>query len=332
MAILEINVYRGNQVKINLVLLKSNNIFSENINNFFGTKMKTCAFLSMDNLDDFEVYDHLLFEPLKELGWHAEEVSWRNAEVDWNHFDAVVIRSPWDYQKDPNAFVEVLNEIEQSDTLLENSLEIVQWNIDKTYLRDLESRGIEIVPSRWHQTFNPDLFPSIFSDLKSEEIVIKPTISAGADDTFRIHKSNYDIYIDDLKSVFTDRPFLVQPFIDNITTEGEFSVFFFGDTYSHTILKTPKTNDFRVQEEHGGRLTLVEPEEHLLDVAHATREIIEPEPLYTRADYVRTDEDTFALMELELIEPSLYFNMDPESPKRFAKVFDEWMDKKSIHQ
>ncbi len=286
----------------------------------------------MDDLDEFVVYDHLLFEPLKELGWQAEEVSWRKNDVDWNHFDAVIIRSPWDYQKNPKAFLEVLSEIEQSDALLENSLEIVKWNIDKTYLRDLESHGVEIVPSRWHKTFNADLFPAIFSDLKSEEIVIKPTISAGADDTFRIHKSNYDIFIDDLKSTFKNRPFLVQPFMENITAEGEFSVFFFGDTYSHTILKTPKTNDFRVQEEHGGRLTLVEPEDDLLNVARTMRDMIEPEPLYTRADYVRTDNDSFALMELELIEPSLYFNMDPESPKRFAKAFDKWMKKKSVHQ
>lgn len=290
--------------------------------------MKTCAFLSMDNLNDFEVYDHLLFKPLKELGWHAEEVSWRNINVDWDSYDAVIIRSSWDYQKDPQSFLDLLSKIEQSDAVLENSLEIVKWNIAKTYLRDLESDGIEIVPSLWYQTFDVDLFPSVFTDLKSEEIVIKPTISAGADDTFRIHKSNYGIFIDDLRSVFKDRAFLVQPFMNNITAEGEFSVFFFGDTYSHTILKTPKANDFRVQEEHGGRLTLVEPEESLLDVARTMRNMIQPEPLYTRADYVRTPENTFSLMELELIEPSLYFNMDPQSPKRFAKVFDEWITKK----
>ena len=292
--------------------------------------MKRCAFLSMDNLDDFEVYDHLLYEPLKELGWHAEEVSWRSDNTDWDSYDAVIIRSSWDYQQEPEYFLDVLAEIEQSEAVLENSLETVKWNIDKTYLRDLQSRGIEIVPSLWYQKFNAELFPSVFMELKSEEIVIKPTISAGADDTFRIHRSNYDIFVSDLKSVFNDRPFLVQPFMDHITGEGEFSVFFFGDTYSHTILKTPKTNDFRVQEEHGGRLTLVEPEEDLLNVARTMRRLIQPEPLYTRADYVRTAEDSFALMELELIEPSLYFNMDPESPKRFAKVFDKWMKKKAV--
>jgi hypothetical protein len=294
--------------------------------------MKQCAFLSMDNYEDFEVYDHLLFDPLKKRGWQAEEVSWRSSSVDWNQYEAVIIRSPWDYQEDPQAFLKVLKDIDKSDAALENSLEIIEWNIEKTYLRDLEAKGTEIVPSLWFDQFERNLFPSVFADLHAKEIVIKPTISAGADNTFRIHQSNYEVFIEDLETVFADRAFLVQPFMDNITAEGEFSVFFFGATYSHTILKTPKTNDFRVQEEHGGRLTKVEPEVKLLETARTMRDMIDPEPLYTRADYVRTPDNTFALMELELIEPSLYFNMDPESPKRFARVFDEWMEKKVTNQ
>ncbi|MEL7834956.1 hypothetical protein [Fodinibius sp. Rm-B-1B1-1] len=291
--------------------------------------MKRCAFLSMDNYDDFEVYDHLLFDPLEQLGWQAKEISWRNNEVNWDNYEAVIIRSPWDYQDDPQAFIDVLKEIEASNAVLENPLEIVEWNIDKTYLRDLQKQGVKIVSSLWYDKFEDNLFPAVFTDLKSKEIVIKPTISAGAENTFRIHQESYPAFIKDLETVFDDRPFLVQPFMDNITAEGEFSVFFFGNTYSHTILKTPKTNDFRVQEEHGGRLTLVEPENDLLETAREMRNMIQPEPLYTRADYVRTADNSFALMELELIEPSLYFNMDPESPERFAKVFDEWMSKKS---
>lgn len=292
--------------------------------------MNSCAFLSMDNLDNYVVYDHLLFEPFKKIGWEVEEISWRNTNVDWNRFDAVIIRSPWDYQKDPEAFLDVLEEIENSDAVLENSLKLVQWNIDKTYLQDLKSQDIEIVPSLWYDTFNDNIFPTAFEDLEAEEVVLKPTISAGADDTFRIHRKNYSVFLKDLKSIFNNRAFLVQPFMDHITDEGEFSVFFFGDTYSHSILKTPKAKDFRVQEEHGGILKLVEPEEKLLKTARKMRDMIQPEPLYTRADYVRTSDNTFALMELELIEPSLYFNMDPESPERFAQVFDDWMEKKLV--
>ncbi|WP_138429274.1 ATP-grasp domain-containing protein [Fodinibius saliphilus] len=290
--------------------------------------MKRCAFLSMDNLDDFEVYDELLYEPLQNRGWKVDEISWRNKSVDWDQYEAVIIRSPWDYQEAPNAFIEVLEEIESSTAILENSLDIVKWNINKRYLRDLENDGIEIVPTLWQDEFHEDQLPSFFDELDSDEIVIKPTISAGADNTFWVKETNQQEYINILTSVFKDQPFLVQPFMQNIVNEGEFSVFFFGDTYSHTILKTPKVNDFRVQEEHGGRLKKVKPEKQLLSIARESLANITPLPLYTRADYVRTDDNSFALMELELIEPSLYFNMDSESPERFAEVFNNRMEKR----
>lgn len=279
----------------------------------------------MDSLDDYECYDHLLFEPLAERGWSAEEISWRNKQIDWNRFDAVIIRSPWDYQQDPEAFFEVLKEIDQSSALLENDIDLVEWNIDKTYLRDLEQQGVEIVPSLWRNSFDKQERDSFFEAFSTDEIIIKPTISAGAEDTFRLKKTEETEYIEQLTATFSNRPFMVQPFMRDIVSEGEFSLFYFGDTYSHTILKTPKESDFRVQEEHGGRLQKVEAGEQLLALGDQILTLISPDPLYTRIDLVRTDNNTFALMELELIEPSLYFNMDPESAERFARVFDQWM-------
>lgn len=287
--------------------------------------MKKCAFLTMDSLENYVSYDHLLYEPLKKLGWSVEPVSWRNTDIDWNQFEAVIIRSPWDYQNNPGRFMEVLEKIDESSARLENSIELVWWNISKTYLKELEEQDIEIVPSLWPDIFQTEKVYEYFEKLCSDEIVIKPVISAGADNTYRLRRKNIDCYLQDLNEIFKSRSFLVQPFMPGIVEEGEFSVFFFGDTYSHTILKTPKAKDFRVQEEHGGRLKTVNPEEALLDVSRKTLNKIYPDPLYTRLDYVRTSSNTFALMELELIEPSLYFNMDPESPQRFAKVFDDWM-------
>lgn len=279
----------------------------------------------MDSLDEYVCYDHLLVEPLEARGWSVEEVSWRNPQADWNRFDVVVIRSPWDYHQDPEAFFDVLQKIRQSTARLENKLELVQWNIDKTYLRDLEQQGIEIVPTLWRDRFSGEEYADFFEALSTEEIIIKPTVSAGADDTFRIPRQQHAGFTKQLQDIFDSRPFMVQPFMPAIVEEGEFSLFYFGDTYSHTILKTPKEADFRVQEEHGGRLQTVEPEPKLSETGKQILRLISPDPLYTRIDLVRTARDTFALMELELIEPSLYFNMDPDSPERFVRVFDQWM-------
>lgn len=291
--------------------------------------MPRCAFLTMDNLDEFEVYDELLIEPLSKRGWSVDMISWRDRQADWNMYEAVIIRSPWDYQQDAKRFMNVLEEIDESTARLENALNLVKWNIDKQYLRELENQGILIVPTLWGNQLGRDHLIEAFKKPDVKELVIKPTISANADDTFRVKQPIDSSTEEEILHTFRNRPFMIQPFMESIVTEGEFSLFYFGGQYSHAILKTPRKGDFRVQEEHGGILSSIEPETQLLKRAQQTMGSIKPQPLYARADYVRTRDNDFALMELELIEPSLYFNMDPESPERFAKIFDQWMtDKK----
>lgn len=286
--------------------------------------MKKCAILSMDSLENFEAYDHLLAEPLLALGWNMSTVSWRDTSVNWNHYDAVIIRTPWDYQDDPDAFMSVLNAIEQSSAHLENSVEIVRWNIDKEYLKSLEKKGVTIVPTLWRDHFDENEISSYFEHFECTQLVIKPRISANADNTFWLTKDNYLAFIAELKIAFAARPFMVQPFMSAIINEGEYSLFYFDGHYSHAILKTPKANDFRVQEEHGGRLTSITPEAELVSQAQRTLQAIDEMPLYARVDFVRF-EQSFALMEAELIEPSLYFNMDNDSASRFAKAFADKM-------
>lgn len=292
--------------------------------------MRQCAFLTMDRLDDFVHYDYLLNEPLAQLGWEVSDVSWRTKDVNWNQFEVVVVRSPWDYQQDPEAFMNVLQQIEDSSARLENSLELIKWNIDKTYLKDLEEKGIDIVPTEWGtqtEQIEEQQLLAYFDHFDTEEIVIKPTISAGADNTYRLTADKAREKLNELKKVFARRAFMVQPMMRHILNEGEFSLIYFGEEYSHTLLKTPKEADFRVQEEHGGRLKTVDPEDELRAVSDQLMTRIEPTPLYSRVDMVRKGK-SFSLMELELIEPSLYFNMDPDSPRRFAQFLDGWMNGK----
>lgn len=274
----------------------------------------------MASLEKFVCYDELLYAPLQRYGWHAETVDWRNNSIDWNRFDAVIIRSCWDYQSDPAQFLTVLATIERSTAKLDNSLEVVRWNLSKTYLRDLEAKGIPIVPTAWFHGLDIAPLLSLFTHWQTPEIILKPVISACADDTFLLTPSTLTQQSATLVRLFQERDCMVQPFIPAIVTEGEYSLFFFGDEYSHTILKTPKSGDFRVQEEHGGQLQRVEPEALLLELSRAALAAIPESTLYARVDWVRTG-NGFALMELELIEPSLYFNMDATSAERFARVF-----------
>lgn len=287
--------------------------------------MKKVAFLSIDNVHDFEYFDHLLFEPLNNLGWIVDEVSWRNKYVNWNIYDAVIVRSTWDYQSDPDNFLNVLSEIDNSSAHLENNLSLLKWNMSKRYLYDLEKMGVRIVKTMWHKDFPSNNITDLFEYHNADEIIIKPTISACAEDTFRLTQNNLSAKITTLQSIFNKREFMVQPFMKSIVEEGEFSLLFFNGQYSHTNLKRPKTNDFRVQAEHGGIFKKVEPDNELLKCAENIIGKINPTPLYGRVDLVRTEDNDFALMELELIEPSLYLQMDEGAPERFAKAFDTRM-------
>ena len=291
--------------------------------------MKHCAILTMDNLSDFECYDNLLDQPLANLGWQTQLVSWRCQEVNWQQFEAVIIRSPWDYQDDAAAFTSVLEAIDNSDARLLNSLATVRWNIDKIYLESLFEHGVSIVPTLWQSNFVASDLDSFFSHFNCQQLVIKPRISANADNTFWLKQASAQQSIAALETIFSSSDFMVQPFIESVIEEGEFSLFYFNGCYSHAILKTPKADDFRVQEEHGGRLQAITPEKALLAQAENTLAEITTltgeMPLYARVDFVRINNDdtkpAFALMEAELIEPSLYFNMDDKAAQRFANAF-----------
>jgi len=281
---------------------------------------RRCCFLSMDDMGHYVADDDLAISPLEELGWKVETVSWRDASVDWNDFEIVVIRTPWDYQRSPDEFLSVLEKIDSSSARLENPLDVVKWNLDKRYLRDLESRGLPIVPTIWDGVYDQRSFYRWMADLGCDELIIKPTVSATAEHTYRLGE-----FDPSLVETFSTRPFMVQPFLENIVTEGEFSLFYFNGEYSHTILKSPKTDDFRVQEEHGGLIIAVEPTPKLSNAGRKAFEMIKPPPLYARVDLVRDDENEFALIELELIEPALYLRMDADAPARFAAAIDKRM-------
>ncbi|WP_371189048.1 RimK family alpha-L-glutamate ligase [Thalassotalea maritima] len=291
--------------------------------------MKRCAILTMDCLDDFEVYDQLLDQPLAKLGWQTELVSWHKQDVNWDQFDVVLIRTPWDYQDDAAKFMHVLAAIENSSAVLENSINIVDWNINKKYLRELQQHGVCIVPTLWQEQYDAQLIADYFNQLDSEQIVIKPCVSANADNTFWLTRDSWAQYSQALAKAFASRDFMVQPFMQSVVDEGEFSCFYFDGHYSHSILKTPKQGDFRVQEEHGGQLRLVTAEARLKQQAdHAMQQLakVDNMPMYARVDFVRMG-DEFAMMEAELIEPSLYFNMDENAAPLFARLFAERMQR-----
>ncbi|MEW9797946.1 ATP-grasp domain-containing protein [Alteromonas sp. CYL-A6] len=282
--------------------------------------MPRVAFLSTDNLEDFFVYDELLIPHFEQRGWSVDTVSWHCQKTDWSAYDAVIVRSTWDYQNAPDAFVDCLKRIEQSGTLLENPLELMLWNIQKIYLKELEEAGIPVIPTVWMDAWSTAAVETQFAALNTDTLVIKPVLSANADDTFRLTPQALAEKQGTLSALFSQRPFMVQPFIREVVDEGEISLFYFDGDFSHAILKQPAVGDFRVQEEHGGRLSVLQPDATVMACARAALNAMPASALYARVDLIRAA-GQWRVMELELIEPSLYFQLDEGAAPRFVDAF-----------
>ncbi len=287
--------------------------------------MKRCAFLTLADPTGFVIDDQEAYASFDALGWSVTAVPWTETPA-WRSFDAVVVRSTWDYQHHLSRFHEVLGGIVRQGVPLFNSLALISWNSSKTYLRDLARHGVPITPTLWRDELRLDDITRFFGELGTSEIVVKPQVGANSDGVFRLHREGWQALADAVSSYYTGRSLFVQPFLGSILDEGEYSLFYFNGRFSHAVLKSPEPGNFLVQEEHGGRIHPVQPTDALLSTGRKALSALSEVPLYARADLVRANSgDGFWVMELELIEPSLYLRMDPNAPRHFAEAFHQRM-------
>jgi hypothetical protein len=281
--------------------------------------VRRIAFMTLHDPAGFVIDDDHVVLPLARRGFKVESIPWDRPGVDWRQYALVVIRSTWDYQHHAEKFLVVLEGIERAGVRLENGSDIVRWNMRKTYLLDLASRGIETVPTFWREGLEPGELAPLFAELRSAAGVIKPVMSGNAEGAWRLDAQLVRDRAAEIEAYYAGRPLMMQPFEADITAEGEYSLMFAGGKYSHSILKVPKAGDFRVQEEHGSEIRPVTPEPALLEAGNAAIAAVGRKLLYARADFVRSGE-VFRLMELELVEPSLYLRTEPGAPERFAEA------------
>lgn len=260
--------------------------------------------------------DRLLLAPLAARNLDAEPAIWDAPHTDWSRFAAVVIRSCWDYHLQSEKFLSWITQLESANIPVFNSAPLIRWNANKSYLRDLEAKGVPIVPTYWGD--DPIPLQDKLRALGWTEAVIKPRISATAYRTQLIMQGNATTAQPLFDELRRTSGVMVQKFMENISTEGEWSVIFFGGIFSQAILKKPQPGDFRVQNDFGGTSQLTDPPPRVL--AAATRAVQSVDPtIYARVDGV-VDAGQFRLMELELIEPMLFLAEHPEAPARFAEA------------
>lgn len=254
---------------------------------------------------ELQADDQPLAGALAGFGVEVSSVPWNAEGVDWTAFDAVVLRSTWDYFHRVTAFRSWLDWLDRQGVRLLNDTATVRWNLHKGYLLDLAAAGIPTLMSR--VVAAGDL-PSALHAGGPGRVVVKP--AEGATAWLTLSGDPVDpAFLQQVRALPADRDFLVQPYYPEICGEGEWSLVYFQGSYSHAVLKRPAAGDFRVQPEFGGTHGVAEPPRELKEAASAILAALESRglkrPTYARMDGLRRL-GRFLLMELELIEPKLF--------------------------
>ncbi|MCM2303201.1 MAG: hypothetical protein NDJ72_00745 [Elusimicrobia bacterium] len=274
------------------------------------------ALVTCGSIPELNDDDRLVLSELWRLGIEAEPTVWDDPAVDWRRYDAAVIRSAWDYHLTPAGFLAWLARLEALGLPLWNPAPVVRANLDKSYLKELEAAGVKTAPTEWVEQGSRAVLDELLAARGWDDAVVKPCVSAGAFRTRRVRRGGEGGQ-PALDEALAHSGAMIQPFLPEIVSEGEWSFVFLGGEFSHAVLKSPRAGDFRVQEEHGGRTARREPPSGLLIQARDAA-IAGPRPwLYARVDGVRRGGELL-VVELELIEPFLFLSYAPGAAERLA--------------
>lgn len=224
----------------------------------------------------------------------------------------------WGYHRDAARWAQATKTWAGAGVPIANPASVLSWNTDKTYLGRLADKGVPLAPTLWVQDVTPEEVEAAFATLGTDQLVVKPTVSAGAWKTLRLRQGE-TIEASELPT----GPAMIQPYLSTIETEGETSLLFFGGRFSHAVNKTPVNGDFRIQVQFGGQYRTVTPPEAAMALARQVLDTIEEPLLYARIDMAPDADGQWLLMEAELIEPDFYLKNDPAAGAGFVEAVRE---------
>jgi glutathione synthase/RimK-type ligase-like ATP-grasp enzyme len=275
------------------------------------------ALLTCEKLPDLTLSDQLLIPEFIKHSIAAEAVIWDDHTVNWNKFDYLIFRNTWDYFEKETVFNNWLDKIEHLGIKTLNPVALIKENKHKFYLKELEHKGIPVI-----STLFIDKTP--YFDLASllpqqwQKAVIKPAFSAGSYLTELFDVKDVAAVNQKYKGIASQKELLLQEFIPEIETLGETSFIFYNKKFSHCINKKPATGDFRIQSQFGGKYSPFLPDKDLIDQAQNVVNQINHDALYARVDGIIIN-SVLQLMEVECIEPDLYFEYGEGSRENFVK-------------
>lgn len=287
------------------------------------------ALATQRDLPDWEQDDLPFHAALRELGVDLHRPIWDDPEVKWHGYDGCLIRTTWDYMDKAEAFRAWAERVDERIPLF-NPAAVVRWNLDKRYLRTLERRGVPHMPTVWIEPGAPIDVAQTMRARGWSRGFLKPVVGCSAQGTLRF--SDTPAELADAQQHLESRlqgsgtGMMLQPYLASVERDGEVSALFFDGVLSHGVRKVPVPGDYRVQDDYGASdepYTFTESELALATHARETAESIlglSGPLLYARADFLRADDGTLRITELELIEPSLFFRHDPAAPMRLARA------------
>lgn len=283
--------------------------------------MTRIAFVTYAELPLLYDDDRLAAELLRSRGIEVEAVLWDSPEVRWEEYDAVVLRSCWEYHLRTEEFLDWIDLMEQKGISLWNPPAVVRENVDKHYLGRLAAQGVRVVPTVWLEPGDNFDLAGIMEQHGWEQAVIKPTVSMSAYGTWITTRSQASSDKGEVRGLLERHGVMIQRFVPEVRTRGEWSFVFFMKEYSHAVLKMPKPGDFRVQQDFGGLLMDSSPQQSLIEQAQEIVRRVKEPLLYARVDAIEADGE-LTLMELELIDPVLFFARDHLAATRFANAIE----------
>ena len=269
-------------------------------------------------IDQVLLEDQLLFDALANKGLTVCKKNWADKNFDWTSTKYAIFRTTWDYFERFDEFF-IWLEVTKKKTTFINSAKIINWNIDKHYLRNLAKNQVNIAPTIFVKKGERITLCELFEKVKWKEAVLKPAISGAARHTYRIHTNNNSDFENIFQKLIENESMLFQEFLNNIITKGEISLIIIGGKYTHAVKKIAKKGDFRVQDDHGGRVEKYTPTKEEIMFAESCLIASPFKPIYARVDIVYDNDNKPSLSELELIEPELWFRNYPLAAEYLAE-------------
>jgi glutathione synthase/RimK-type ligase-like ATP-grasp enzyme len=236
--------------------------------------------------------------------------------------EVVVIRSTWDYVVHPAAFVAWLDQLDAEPAIVHNPTSLLRWNAHKGYLVDLARRGLPVVPTALVARGAAIALDDLIEQHGWDDVVIKPAVGGTARFTEHAAAIGANAAEAHLRRLVADEDTVVQPYISTITTSGEISVVVIAGQPLVAVAKHAQQGDWRVQSDFGGSAEKTELTEELQAISGRMVRAVQPTPSYARVDLVRHPDGRLLVLELELVEPELFFRLDPVSAEHLAAHID----------